>query len=269
MRKVLTPRWLGYLALAIVFALVCVALGFWQLARRAEATARIELVESNWDAEAMPVADALPDLEGFDGDLEWHPVELHGRYLVDEQLLARGRPLNGNPGFEVLVPFELEDGTVFIVDRGWLPVGNDQDSPDSVPAPPSGEVTVIARLKPSEPVLPGRSAPEGQVASIELKGIAATLGEPTFTGAYGLLVSESPATADRPIATARPEPDEGPHLSYAFQWFLFALLGFVGLGVAVRQELRDPDAPPPPRKKSDGEIEDEILDERAEHAARP
>ncbi len=54
-RKVLTRRWLGYLALAIVFAIVCVSLGFWQLARRAEATERIQRVEDNWSAEAIPV----------------------------------------------------------------------------------------------------------------------------------------------------------------------------------------------------------------------
>lgn len=260
MRRVLTRRWLGYLAVAVVFAIACVCLAFWQLARRAEATERIQLVESNWEAPPMPLAEALPELDGFDPGLQWQPVELHGRYLTDEQLLARGRPFDGNPGFEVLVPFQLDDGSIFIVDRGWVPVGNDQDSPDVVPAPPSGVVTVTARLKPSEPVLPGRSAPEGQVASIELPGIAELLDEPTYVGAYGLLVSESPAVADRPLATPRPEADEGPHLSYAFQWFLFAVLGFVGLGWAIRQELRDPAAPPRPKRRTDADIEDELVD---------
>ena len=160
----------------------------------------------------------------------------------------------------MLVPFLLDDGTVFIVDRGWVPTGNEQDSPDAVPAPPAGEVTVVARLRPSEPVLPGRSAPDGQVASIELEGIAELLGEPMYTGAYGLLVSEDPATQQRPAATPRPVPDEGPHLSYAFQWILFAVLGFVGLGFAVRQELRDPAAAPRARPPSDADIEDDILD---------
>ncbi len=158
------------------------------------------------------------------------------------------------------MPFRDVDGRVFIVDRGWVPVGNDQDSPDVVPAAPSGEVTVVARLKPSEPVLPGRSAPDGQVASIALPGIAELLAAPTYVGAYGLLVSEDPGVAVRPQATPRPEPDEGPHLSYAFQWFLFAVLGFVGLGVAVRQDLRDPDAAPRPKRRTDSEIEDELVD---------
>lgn len=259
MIRLLTRRWLGFLALTIAFALVCVGLGFWQLARRADATARIELVETNWSAPAMPLDEALPDLDSFDESLEWHPVTLEGRYLVDEQLLARARPFGGAPGFEVLVPFRLDDGRVFIVDRGWVPVGNDQDSPDSVPAPPSGDVVVVARLKPGEPAIPGRSAPEGQVASIQLDAIGQQLGGEVFTGAYGLLSDEDPP-AERPIAAGKPEPDEGPHLSYALQWFVFAILGFVGLGVAMRQEARGPDAPPRRRRRTDGDIEDEILD---------
>jgi cytochrome oxidase assembly protein ShyY1 len=260
MRRVLTRRWLGYLALAVAFAIACVALANWQLARRAEATARIQLVEANWSAAPVPLSDALPQLDAFDRSFEWHPVELRGQYLADEQLLARGRPFNGNPGFEVLVPFRLADGRVIIVDRGWVPVGNDQDAPDSVPEPPEGDVVVVVRLKPGEPPLPGRSAPDGQVASIELQRIAELLGEPTYTGAYGLMASEEPAPADRPAAAVRPSPDEGPHLSYAFQWFVFAVLGFVGLGVAIRQELRDPSTPVRRKRPNDGEIEDEILD---------
>ena len=43
---------------------------------------------------------------------------LTGRYLLDEQVLVRNRPLNGQPGFEVLNPLLLDDGTVFVVDRG-------------------------------------------------------------------------------------------------------------------------------------------------------
>nr|MDQ2699585.1 SURF1 family protein [Actinomycetota bacterium] len=263
----------GYLALVIVFAIVCVALGTWQLARRAEARAEIDRVESNWDAAPVPVDDVLEDLGSFDGDDKWMPVILTGRYLDDEQLLARNRPRNDTIGFEVLVPFELTDGTILIVDRGWIPAGNEQDAPDAVPPPPTGEVTVVARLKAGEPTVIGRSAPEGQVATINLPEIAALLGQPTHTGAYGLLVSEDPSVP-RPEAATKPYPDEGPHLSYAFQWFVFALLGFVGFGFALRQEYRAVNADAPAeqqraaaraaraarKERSDAEIEDELLE---------
>jgi cytochrome oxidase assembly protein ShyY1 len=271
-RFAFTRRWAGYLALTVVFAIVCVCLGTWQLARRAEARAEIDRVESNWDSAPVPIGDVLPELDSFETDDKWMPVELTGRYLADEQLLARNRPLDGTTGFEVLVPFQLADGRIFIVDRGWVPTGNDQDAPDAVPPPPRGEVTVVARLKAGEPTVLGRSAPDGQVATINLPAIAELLDAPTYTGAYGLLVTEDPTVA-RPVAAVKPYPDEGPHLSYAFQWFVFALLGFIGLGFALRQEYRAVNADAPEervraaaraakaarKERSDAEIEDELL----------
>ncbi|MEX1077629.1 MAG: SURF1 family protein [Homoserinimonas sp.] len=275
-RFALTPRWMGYLALAVVFAIVCSLLGMWQFQRRAEARAAIAVVEANYDQDPRVVAEVLPSLESYDPDQEWTPVLLEGNYLADDELLARNRPRNGQPGFEVLTPLLLADGSVFVVNRGWVPIGSRQDSPDLVPQAPSGEVTVVARLKSGEPVLPGRSAPAGtnQVATIQLDEIAERLDLPTYTGAYGLVDSESPEPAAAPIATIKPEPDEGPHLSYALQWFVFALIGFVGLGWALREEYRvvnalDPDeqerAADRARRKAlktptDAEAEDAILD---------
>ena len=273
-RFALSRRWLGYLAAAVVFAIACAGLASWQLARRDEALQEIQRVDTNWNSSPKPVAAVLATLDGFDESDKWLPVTMTGHYLADDQLLARGRPLDGAAGFEVLVPFELDDGTVFVVDRGWLPVGSEQDTPDAVPAAPRGEVTVIARLKASEPTVLGRSAPAGQIATIHLPDIAERVGEPTYTGAYGILDSEDPAPATRPTAVQKPIPDEGPHLSYAFQWVVFALMGFFGLGWAIRQEYRIRNSEDPEERKraaerkrkadlkpkSDAEIEDELLD---------
>ncbi|MCY7413203.1 MAG: SURF1 family protein, partial [Salinibacterium sp.] len=203
-------RWFGYLALVIVFAFLCTLLSMWQLARREEARTEIDRVELNWDAAPRELSQVLPSLDEFDEDDTWTPVVITGRYLVEEQVLVRGRPFNGLPGFEQLVPLQLADGRVFIIDRGWLQVGNAQDTPDVVPLPPSGEVTVIARLKPGEPIVPGRSAPEGQLATIHLPQLDEQLGLPTYTGAYGLLDSEDPASAALPAAAVRPVADECP-----------------------------------------------------------
>lgn len=273
-RFLLASRWAGYVGLTIVFAVACFALGNWQLARRAEAHAAVVKLDAHYDAAPVPIGTLLPTLDSFDGAREWSPVEVRGRYLRDQQLLVRTRPLGGNPGFEVLVPLLLEDGTIFIVDRGWVPTGSAHDAPDAVPAAPAGTVVVVARLKPGEPRLPGRTAPEGQIATIELDDIAARLGEPTYTGAYGLMVSESPSAAENPTPLPKPARDEGPHLSYAFQWFVFAVLGFVGLGWAIRQEFRLANADDPEEREraaererrkalrapTDAEIEDAILD---------
>jgi cytochrome oxidase assembly protein ShyY1 len=273
-RFAITRRYFGYLAMAIVFAIGCWFLSQWQFARLAEARVEVNRLSENYSREAVPLASVLPTLDGFDADDKWVPVEMTGTYLVDQQTLVRNRPYGGNPGFEVLVPLQLADDSVFIVDRGWVPSGDEQDYPDAIPVAPSGEVTVVARLKASEPELAGRSAPAGQIATIELPALAATLGGDMYTGAYGLLATETPAPADRPLAAAQPEEDEGPHLSYALQWLLFALFGFGGLGYALRTEFRIRNAEDPEEKiraekrrvkdakraRTDAEIEDALLD---------
>ncbi len=274
-RFLLSRRWAGYLALVIVFAIICVLLALWQLARRDEAVAEINRVATNFDAEPTPLETALPALDSYDPSQEWLTVSMTGHYLVGDQVLVRNRPLGGDVGFDVLVPFQTQSGDVFVVDRGWVPTGQKQDTPDAVPAAPEGTVTVVARLKAGEPHLDNRSAVAGQIATIELPVIADQVGLPTYTSAYGLLASESPAPAERPTPAAKPTPDEGAHLSYTFQWFAFGVLGFVALGYIVRQEFRrvnedDPEeqerAAERERKrlarKTDAEIEDEIIDRR-------
>lgn len=238
-RFLFSSRWLGYLLLAAIFATACVLLGRWQMDRRAETLAEINRVVSNYSATPIPFADARDQFVKLDADREWTQVELHGRYDVGGQRIVRNRPLNGQPGYEVVVPFKLDSGDTVVIDRGWLPIGNKTPgSPDSVPAPPTGNVTVVARLKHSEPELQ-RGAPDGQLASIDLPAYASQLGYPLLTGAYGQLASETPPVADMPVGFPKPSTDEGTHLSYSLQWFAFGVLMFVGFGYAARQQARN------------------------------
>jgi cytochrome oxidase assembly protein ShyY1 len=256
-------RWGGYVALTIVFAVVCGLLSWWQWSRRAEAVEELAKVEANYDAPAAPLGDLLPELDTVDDSVEWRPVLLTGEYLVDEQLLVRNRPRNTAAGFEVLVPLRLTDGTVFVVDRGWVPAGATPEAPDAVPTAPTGEVTIVVRLKPGEPEIPGRGAPEGQLATVRLPDVAALVDAPTYTGMYGLLVSEDPEPAERPLAALAPVEDEGPHLSYALQWIVFGLMAVVGLGWAVRRErLIAAGELPVVRRETDADVEDALLDAR-------
>jgi cytochrome oxidase assembly protein ShyY1 len=270
-----SPRWAGYLALVVVFAIACCALGTWQLNRRAEALAEVARIDANYDAEAVPVADALADPAGFDVDQRWQVVALSGEYLDDEEVVVRNRPFGGSSGFEVITPFRLDDGTVFMVDRGWIAQASD-GRPSDYAAPPSGHVQVEARLKAGEERIDGRTTTGIEFATIDLAELADRVGEPAYTGAYGVLVQSAADAAEPPLAAARPLRDEGPHLSYALQWFVFALLAFIGLGWAATQERRAlaeasgaPDAPKapgeprkPPRERGDADVEDEILDRR-------
>lgn len=238
-RFLFSSKWMGYLLLAAVFAAACVFLGRWQMDRRAETLAEINRVLTNYSATPIPFREAKDEFAGLDPAKEWTQVELKGTYDVDGQRIVRNRPLNGQPGYEVVIPFKLDSGETVVVDRGWLPIGNrNPGSPDSIPAPPSGTVTAIVRLKHGEPQL-DRGAPEGQLASIDLPTYADQLPYPVLTGAYGQLASESPAPADAPFPFPKPATEEGTHLSYSLQWFAFGVLMFVGFGYAARQQARN------------------------------
>lgn len=262
-------RWGAYLALTLVFAIVCGLLSWWQWSRRDEAVAEIALIERNYDAAPRPVHEVFDGLDAWNDGDEWTPVQLTGVYLDDAEMLVRNRVHGGNPGFEQLAPLLLNDGTVFIVDRGWLPLGEGPNAtPDSTPRPPDGEVNVVVRIRPSEPELPGRTAPEGQLPSIYVPEVVAQSGHPGYTATYGLMVSEDPAADERPARAVRPAEDEGPHLSYALQWITFGVMAFIGLVWAWRREIRIAALPvaeqaaarKPKRDHEDADAEDAILD---------
>jgi cytochrome oxidase assembly protein ShyY1 len=237
-------RWHRYLALAVAFAVGCGLLSWWQFSRRTETVEANALITANAAAPAAPLTELLPSRGSYRAALQWRTVTVEGVYLPEDQLLVRNRVSpDGDPGFEVLTPFRLADGTVFVLDRGWVPIGTKQDKPDVVPAAPEGTVVVEASLQADEGPFAGRTAPAGEIPSVDLATVAQQVGLPTYTGAYGQVRSESPAAATAP---RRIEPraadtgvDEGTHLSYAIQWILFALLGFGALGWSIRRDLLD------------------------------
>ena len=258
-----TKRWLGYLALTVVFAAVATMFGQWQWDRRGQAVAAMTLVETNYDQTPVPLASLLTMQNQLTSDQQWIPVTVEGRYRVSEQILVRTRPGPGSVGFEVLVPFDAE-GVSVIVNRGWIPTGESRDFPDVVPQPPTGDVTLIARVKSGEPELRGRGAPEGQIASIHLPSLQRMSSAAIREDFYLALGAENPLPAAAPLALQRPELTEGPHLSYTFQWYLFALMAVVGLVYMLRQELRLQRGEDLSRKPSQDEAEeDALLDEPA------
>ncbi len=269
-------RWSTYVAIALVFAVACGFLSHWQFTRNADRSAQLQLVADNYDAAPASLADAISPAGDFDPAMQWHPVAVRGEYLVDRQVVVRNRPHGGTSAFEVLTPLRLDDGRILVVDRGWIAPADSGDGPDSVPDPPAGPVDVVVRMLPGE-ALPasGRTAPAGQVPTIHLPLIAESADPGTITTAYGRMVSEEPAAAIAPAPLDRPSEDPGPHLSYAVQWILFAVMGFVFIGYIIRTELahrrEEADQPgsasaptragaPEHRRDRDAQDEDELLD---------
>jgi cytochrome oxidase assembly protein ShyY1 len=271
-----TRRWLGYIAFAVIFAVACGFLSNWQLDRGKQAAAANALTNANFYSVPVELSTVLPRLDSYSANQDWKRVTVTGTYLARDQLFVRNRPRGSTPGFEVLTPLRLTDGKVFVVDRGWIGTGSNVDYPAHNPAPPSGTVTVIARLEAGEPAFGGIPSIHNEIETIELAQVKERVGGPVYTGAYGLLDHQTPAAASglKSVVTTPPTADEGLHWSYMIQWIIFALVGFFGLGYALRTEFRKVNENDPEeqareaervRKRArkaftDAEVEDELLD---------
>lgn len=248
------PRWILFHLLCLGAVALMVALGFWQLDRwqtRREFNDRVGA-----RAAAPPVA--FGDLIG-DGtdpdDVEWRTVTVEGEYLADEQLVEVNRAQEGRPGANVVTPLRLDDGTVLLVNRGFVPEPNLEVA--EAPAPPEGDVIVEGRVRTSERRgFGGLSEPDGpltQIQRIDLPRLAAQL-PGALAPVYLDLLASDPPQGDVPTPVPPPELSEGPHISYMLQWWFFSACVVVGWVLLVRREARGvsgtdrsagPDAPTP------------------------
>ncbi len=261
-------RWLGYLLFAVVFAVACWALSQWQFDRMTGREADIARIEANYDAAPIAFAEAVDVASAeFDPQTQWRRVTLTGTYIDDTPIFVRHRPHGGSSAFEVLQPLRTSDGTVVIVNRGWVPPGVEAQ-PEFTPVAPSGVVTVNGHILPSEPPPSSRrGADAGQVPNINLDLVAEYSGAETLRTAYVRAESEVPAPAEALGGFEVPSTDSGPHLSYAIQWLLFAVMGFVFIGYVIRTELQNyregrglDEVRTKKRRDRDAEAEDALLD---------
>lgn len=233
MRK-LWLRWLALLAFVAVLGTVFVMLGRWQLARLAERKQSNAVVAAHEKAAPIPFEQAFRSAVG-DGD-QWVRVTATGTYDPQHELVVRYRHRNGAQGFEVVTPLRAQGRTV-LVDRGFQQA-SPGETPRAKPAP-TGTVTVVGYVRRSERGDDTATVPvDGAVRLISSEKIGATLPYPVVDGYLSLISSDPPQDAAL-LPLEPPALDEGPHFSYALQWFTFCGIAVLGLVVFVRGDLRE------------------------------
>lgn len=229
-------RWLLRTVAGVLLAAACVWLGMWQLDRNEQRQHRNALIEANIADAPVPVDEVLsPDHTVEAGD-EWVRVVTSGHYDVDNEWVVRLRPMAGQSGVHVLTPLVTRSGAALLVDRGFYPAQG-ADVPE-VPAPPAGEVEVMGRVRLSEERRgPGGDPASGAIRYVDVPALAAEAPYPLY-GGWIELIEQTPAPADDLTLIPAPQIESGPHLSYAIQWFAFAVIGVGGFVLLIRAEAK-------------------------------
>lgn len=232
------PKWIILTLLVPVGVALCLLAADWQYTRHVNRSAEDAQIRLNSQAEPVPLDQVVaPGVEPA-AELEYRPVTVTGEFNSDATVLVRRRVLNGSAGFWVVTPLVRADGVAVSVLRGWLPMSAGALDSPVVPPPPTGEVTVVGWLQPTQSVPQPAPAdlPPGQVAALDTAALAGDA--PSFSP---YLVASAMAPPDTADLTTIPVPNLGlgPHLAYAWQWLAFAALLPVGWVVLARRELSE------------------------------
>ena len=244
-RFALRPKWILSHVFVLFMVVLFINLGFWQLSRLQEKKDRNARVQER-TAEAVVDAGSLAEPGDFDraSGLEFRRATATGTYLADQEVLVRARSRDSAPGSWILTPLELSDGTALVVNRGWIP---NNGAFESVPAryrPPTGSVTVTGLVRKTEtrgsfgPTDPPTGTLEN-LARADVGRLDRQVDEDLLPFVLQLQTQDPAVRSTDPRPVPAPELDEGPHLSYAMQWFTFALLTVVVYPLILRRRARE------------------------------
>src|SRR5260221_7794932 len=167
------------------------------------------------------------------------PVTLRGEFIPQYTVLLDNKLNRGRPGYQVVQPLRLAQGTHVLVNRGWIAAGASRAQLPEVRTP-AGEISVTGlRLEHfARAYEPAAAKPEGKVWQ------NAAIGQ--FAAWSGLAlepwVIEQHSALEDGLVRDWPPADAGVamHESYALQWCSLAALSIVlRFGLNFRREKRE------------------------------
>jgi surfeit locus 1 family protein len=223
-----TPaRWqrLAVLLAALAMAALTARLGFWQLDRAAQKTALQAALDSRRALPPLPASELAREAAAAAAQ-HHRAITLDGRWLPGFTVYLDNRQMNGRPGFYVVTPLLLADGSAVLVQRGWLPRDGEDRSRITPPLTPDGAVTVFGRIAPPPARLYdlGADAPGSirQNLDIERFALESRLALRPLT----IVQEDRGGTPTDGLQREWPQPAANvhKHYGYAFQWFALCAL---------------------------------------------
>lgn len=205
-RKKLFPLFFTLAGVAVL-----IAMGAWQMDRRAWKRELIQTLESRLAAAPVPLPAVVDDPAAW----AHRRVVATGRFVVGSEVLLTARPKQGRAGYELAALLAREDGVgaPVLVNRGFVPL--DWRDPAARPAPPDGAHTAVG------------------VVRLQGADRALTVDLQTLDGA-------APQGFPEPVAPRVDLPNN--HLQYALTWWALAA-ALATIYIVWRRNQR-PDAGP-------------------------
>lgn len=226
--------------IAILMVFVMLRLGLWQVDRADQKRDIMVQLESRMAQAPVQVDELFKATES--GDLRFRKVLLSGRYLQGNDFYVDNQVINGQVGYQVFTPFQLDGASIVMVARGWISVGESRQKLPSV-VTNSGTVALAGRLNaaPAQPPLwdDKYSVSDGQVWQyLPIPEVANVLNAKVFP----LVVELDPDANDKSTLVRQwPEIDDqqvAKHKGYAFQWFAMAVAFFIACLVLLFRSYR-------------------------------
>jgi len=208
--------------MALPAFLVLIGLGIWQLERLHW---KEGLIAARAAAIAAPPAD-VPRSAADAGAMEFRHVRATGQFLNDHEFFLGASSKGGTTGYHVITPLRLADGSLLLVDRGWIP-GNLKDKAARAAGEPGGTVTVEGLLRRGMKARPNWFVPDNRCDInywfwIDIAGMARCGGlENVLPFTVDAGPTPNPGGYPRGGVTRVALPND--HLLYAITWFALAI----------------------------------------------
>ncbi len=217
-----------FVVIAVALAALFIRLGFWQLDRLAWRRALNAEVAAHYSAPPVPI-ESLPRDSAA---MRYRRVQLTGVFDYANEVVITQRIRGGSPGVNLLTPLRIAGrDTAYLVNRGWVysPDGKDVDQA-KWREPDTASVLAFA-LPASTPIANAAGVVSAKMMrTLDFDAVQKGMPYPIARVQLVQLGDTSPK-ANIPPRLLPPAPDEGPHKSYAVQWFSFATIALFGAGI--------------------------------------